>query len=60
MPTVLITGANRGLGLEFVRQYAADGARVTATARDERYTDGWIANAGCWIRCAAATPLRFL
>jgi NAD(P)-dependent dehydrogenase (short-subunit alcohol dehydrogenase family) len=33
MPTVLITGANRGLGLEFARQYAADGWRVIATAR---------------------------
>ena len=34
MPTVLITGANRGLGLEFVRQYAASGSRVLATARN--------------------------
>jgi NAD(P)-dependent dehydrogenase (short-subunit alcohol dehydrogenase family) len=34
MPTVLITGANRGLGLEFARQYAADGWTVIATARD--------------------------
>jgi len=33
MTTVLVTGANRGLGLEFVRQYAADGARVMACAR---------------------------
>ncbi len=33
MPTVLITGANRGLGLEFARQYAAEGWRVIATAR---------------------------
>ena len=33
MSTVLITGANRGLGLEFVRQYAADGWEVLATAR---------------------------
>ena len=33
MPTVLITGANRGLGLEFVRQYQADGWQVVATAR---------------------------
>lgn len=33
MPTILITGANRGLGLEFVRQYAADGARVIACCR---------------------------
>lgn len=33
MPTVLITGANRGLGLEFVRQYAADGWKVLAASR---------------------------
>lgn len=32
-PTVLITGANRGLGLEFTRQYAARGWNVIATAR---------------------------
>jgi NAD(P)-dependent dehydrogenase (short-subunit alcohol dehydrogenase family) len=31
--TVLITGANRGLGLEFARQYTADGWHVIATAR---------------------------
>ena len=34
MPTVLITGANRGLGLEFARQYLADGWQVYATCRD--------------------------
>jgi len=33
MPTVLVTGANRGIGLEFVRQYAADGWMVFATCR---------------------------
>ena len=33
MPTVLITGANRGLGLEFARQYAGDGWTVLATCR---------------------------
>jgi NAD(P)-dependent dehydrogenase (short-subunit alcohol dehydrogenase family) len=33
MTTVLISGANRGIGLEFVRQYAADGADVIATCR---------------------------
>jgi NAD(P)-dependent dehydrogenase (short-subunit alcohol dehydrogenase family) len=33
MPTVLITGANRGIGLEFTRQYAESGWRVFATCR---------------------------
>ena len=33
MPNVLITGANRGLGLEFARQYAAQGWTVFATCR---------------------------
>jgi NAD(P)-dependent dehydrogenase (short-subunit alcohol dehydrogenase family) len=30
---VLVSGANRGLGLEFARQYAADGWRVLAACR---------------------------
>ncbi len=34
MPTVLISGANRGIGLEFARQCAADGWTVIGTARD--------------------------
>ena len=34
MPTVLITGSNRGLGLEWVRQDAANGWRVYATCRE--------------------------
>ncbi|MCU0952491.1 MAG: SDR family oxidoreductase [Burkholderiaceae bacterium] len=34
MPTALITGASRGLGLEFTRQYAAAGWDVIACARD--------------------------
>lgn len=34
MPKVLITGANRGLGLEFVRQYKDAGWEIVATARD--------------------------
>jgi len=33
-PTILITGSNRGLGLEFARQYAVAGWNVIATARD--------------------------
>ena len=32
---ILVLGASRGIGLEFVRQYRADGAAVTATARDD-------------------------
>jgi NAD(P)-dependent dehydrogenase (short-subunit alcohol dehydrogenase family) len=32
--TVLVTGSNRGIGLEFVKQYAAEGWTVIATARD--------------------------
>jgi NAD(P)-dependent dehydrogenase (short-subunit alcohol dehydrogenase family) len=34
MPSVLITGANRGLGFEFARQYLADGWNVHAACRD--------------------------
>ena len=34
MATVLITGANRGIGLEFTRQYANDGWTVIACFRD--------------------------
>jgi NAD(P)-dependent dehydrogenase (short-subunit alcohol dehydrogenase family) len=32
---ILIIGASRGIGLEFVRQYRAEGHPVTATARSE-------------------------
>ena len=32
-PVVLVTGANRGLGLEFSRQYAAEGWQVFAACR---------------------------
>src|SRR5512134_1798779 len=34
MPSTLITGANRGLGLEFARQYLGDGWLVYATCRN--------------------------
>jgi NAD(P)-dependent dehydrogenase (short-subunit alcohol dehydrogenase family) len=34
MPRVLIAGANRGLGLEFVRQYRDAGWDIVATARE--------------------------
>jgi NAD(P)-dependent dehydrogenase (short-subunit alcohol dehydrogenase family) len=35
MSTILVIGASRGIGLEFVRQYRAEWDRVLATARDE-------------------------
>jgi NAD(P)-dependent dehydrogenase (short-subunit alcohol dehydrogenase family) len=34
MPRVVISGANRGLGLEFSRQYAAEGWDVVAACRN--------------------------
>ena len=34
MPTVLVTGANRGLGLEFIKQYSQAGWEVIGTRRD--------------------------
>jgi len=37
--TVLITGANRGIGLEFCRQYAAQGWRVLACSRYPEKSD---------------------
>ena len=39
MPTVLVIGATRGIGREFVRQYAAEGARVIGTYRHPEDAD---------------------
>ena len=39
VPTVFITGANRGIGLEFARQYAERGWNVIATARKPEQAD---------------------
>ncbi len=50
MGTVLVLGASRGIGLEFVRQYRAAGERVIATARDEAGLER--------LRALGATALR--
>ena len=46
MTTVLITGANRGIGLEFVKQYAGEGARVHACCRNPEKADALKAVSG--------------
>ncbi|MHA1598216.1 MAG: SDR family oxidoreductase [Alphaproteobacteria bacterium] len=46
MPTVLITGAGKGLGLEFARQYATDGWRVIATCREGKKATVLVALSG--------------
>jgi NAD(P)-dependent dehydrogenase (short-subunit alcohol dehydrogenase family) len=46
MPTVLITGANRGIGLELAKQYAAQRWRVHATCRAPETADALKALAG--------------
>jgi len=50
MATVLVIGASRGLGLEFVRQYRDAGDRVIATARDDEGLER--------LRGLGAEPLR--
>ena len=42
IPTTLITGANRGIGLEFAKQYLAKGWRVIATCRKPEAADDLI------------------
>lgn len=47
---VLVVGASRGIGLEFVRQYRQAGAQVVATARSEEALER--------LRAFGATPLK--
>src|SRR5215203_1640857 len=49
MATVLIVGASRGIGLEFARQYAAEGERVIGTHRRPE--------AGDMLRTLGARPV---
>lgn len=57
MPTVLITGAGRGLGHEFARQYAADGWRVACTVRNEKARSA-LAQLGAEAHLADVTDLK--
>ena len=43
---IVVTGANRGIGLEFVRQYLARGESVVAAAREPAKAEAlrWIAS----------------
>jgi NAD(P)-dependent dehydrogenase (short-subunit alcohol dehydrogenase family) len=50
MPTVLVVGASRGIGREFVRQYLEAGDRVLATCRKDADDAA--------LRKAGAVPLR--
>lgn len=57
MPTALIIGASRGIGLELVRQYVADGWRVIATARDDAGRDRIQSLGAQCLRVDVANPI---
>ncbi len=50
MPTVLVTSSSRGIGREFVRQYAADGWRVIAACRSPEALDAELRAMGDGVR----------
>nr|WP_254447718.1 SDR family oxidoreductase [Sphingomonas sp. ID1715] len=52
----MITGAGRGIGLEFVRQYAADGWDVIASARRPQEADALLATGAEVFALDAADP----
>ncbi len=56
---VLITGASRGIGLEFARELATEGAELILTARDRQRLDAAVASlpAGSRVALAVATDL---
>jgi NAD(P)-dependent dehydrogenase (short-subunit alcohol dehydrogenase family) len=48
MTSILVTGANRGIGFEFVRQYAPEGARIFACCRQPDKADALKKIAAAW------------
>jgi len=56
--TVLITGANRGIGLELAAQFAADGWNVLACCRNPEAADELRAQSGKKIATSDADALR--
>jgi NAD(P)-dependent dehydrogenase (short-subunit alcohol dehydrogenase family) len=58
MPTVLITGASRGIGREFADQFAADGWRVIATCRNPEQYDG--ARVAALVRAMAGETIDLM
>jgi NAD(P)-dependent dehydrogenase (short-subunit alcohol dehydrogenase family) len=50
MPTVVVTSASRGIGREFVRQYAAEGWRVIAACRHPESVDAELRAMGDGVR----------
>ena len=50
MPTVVVTSASRGIGREFVRQYAADGWQVIAACRHPETVDAELRAFGDGVR----------
>lgn len=56
MAAVLVIGASRGIGLEFVRQYREAGDRVIATARDDAGLERLKALGATALRLDVADP----
>ena len=54
--TVLVTGANRGIGLEFCKQYAAKGWNVIATYRREEIPETLTALASEYPELVSVEP----